>query len=605
MSRGIRMREKLLEIRKRLGMSQEELATRLGVSFATVNRWENNKTRLSKTSKEKVEDLYREIEHIDETVETEMSSKRSKRGVHKSLILGNKSMEQMLWSAACSIRGEKDAPKFKDYILPLLFVKRLSDVFDDEVSRVAEELGDRTEAMKVIKMDKSLVRFYLPPETRWPVISGKEDFKWPKGKAPHTLGEQLTLAMRAIVKENPGHGLDGVIDLVDYNSTQQGEREISDAALRGIIDAFSKPEYRLGLEDVEPDFLGRAYEYLLRKFAEGGGQAAGEFFTPREVGFVMAKILKPKGGETAYDYACGSFGLLVKLQLVLKQRDPLSKLPLKVYGQELNRDNFALGCMNKILHDIEGEIQRGDSMANPKFREKNGKLKTFDMIIANPMWNQPFDRSLYENDPFERFENHGGFTSGKGDWAWLQNTLASLNLKGRAAVVLDTGAVTRGSGSKNDDKEKMIRKWFVDNDFIEGVILFPENLFYNTTAAGIIIILNKNKLKARKGKIILLNASKEFYKGRPKNHISEDSIEKITSAFIGGKDQDKLLKVIDKKEVQKNDYNLSPSRYISLENTESYREIPEILDELKKLNSESKKIDREMNQVLSLTSLKG
>ena len=232
--------------------------------------------------------------------------------------------------------------------------------------------------------------------------------------------------------------------------------------------------------------------------------------------------------------------------------------------------------------------------------KKKGKLKTFDIVVANPMWNQPFDTSLYENDPFERFENHGGFTSGKGDWAWLQNTLAVLNSKGRAAVVLDTGAVTRGSGSKHDDKEKMIRKWFVENDLIEGVILFPDNLFYNTSSAGIIIVLNKNKPKNKKEKIILLNASKEFYKGRPKNHISDESIEKITEAFIKGVDEEKFVKVITKKEAEKNDYNLSPSRYISLADAEIYREIPEILDEFKILKTKSKKLDKELSDMMSL-----
>ncbi len=598
------MQGKLLEIRKKLGLSQEELAFRLGVSFATVNRWENKKTAIRKSAKEKIEELYREVSHIDENVETEMSTKRTKRGVHKSSILSNKSMEQMLWNAACSIRGEKDAPKFKDYILPLLFIKRLSDVFDDEVKKITEEFGDKKTALKMIKIDRSLVRFYIPNEAHWSVISGKESFKWPKDKQPHSLGEQLTLTMRSIVKANPKHNLSGVIDLVDYNATQQGEREISDAALRGIIEAFSDSMYRLGLQDVEPDFLGRAYEFLLRKFAEESGQTAGEFFTPREVGFIMAKILRPKGGETAYDYACGSFGLLVKLQIVLKDSNPLNRLPLKLYGQELNKDNFALGSMNKILHDSDGEIQRGDSMVNPKFREKDGSLKTFDIVIANPMWNQPFETSIYENDPFERFENHGGFTSGKGDWAWLQNTVASLNSKGRAAVVLDTGAVTQGSGSKHDDKEKMIRKWFVEKDLIEGVLLFPENLFYNTSASGIIVFLTKNKPKNKKDKITLLNASKEFYKGRPKNHISEESIERIAKAFIKGEDEEKFVKVITKKEAEKNDYNLSPSRFISLADAETYREIPEVLDELKALRSKSKKIDKELSEIMSKIDLK-
>ena len=595
---------KLIKIRKKLSLSQEELASRLGVSFATVHRWENGKTKVRKSSREQINALYREISHLGEEEETELGSTRIKRGVSKSAILSNKSMEQMLWSAACSIRGEKDAPRFKDYILPLLFIKRLSDVFDDEVSRLAEEFGSKKNAMKILKSDPSLVRFYIPPEARWAVINGRENFKWPRGKEPHSLGEQITLAMRSLVKANPNHALSGVIDIVDYNATRQGERDISDAALRGIIESFSDSKYRLGLHDVEPDFLGRSYEYLLRKFAEGSGQTAGEFFTPREVGFIMAKTLRPKGGETAYDYACGSFGLLIKLHLTLKSNNPLNKIPLKLFGQELNSDNFSLGCMNKIIHNVEGEIKRGDSMENSKFREKDGRLKKFDIIVANPMWNQPFDTTIYENDPFERFESHGGFTSGKGDWAWLQHTLASLNSKGACRVVLDTGAVTRGSGSKNDDKEKLIRKWFVKEDVIEGVILFPNNLFYNTPSAGIIVFLNKNKPKKKKGKIILLNASKEFYKGRPKNHISDDGIEKIVKSFIKGEDEDKFIKVITKEEVRKNDYNLSPSRYVNLTEQESYRDISEIIVEWNYLKKESRRLDKEMEKVVSLISPK-
>ena len=595
------MRDKLLQIRKKLGYSQEELASKLGVSFATVNRWENSKTSFKKSAKEKINALYNEVAYIDEYMDTKMTSERVKRGIPKNSILSHKSMEQMLWNAACSIRGEKDAPKFKDYILPLLFIKRLSDVFDDEVQKLIDEFDSQQKALEMIQTDRSLVRFYIPPEARWSVVSGREDFQWPKGKEPHSLGEQLTTTMRSIVKANPMHSLDGVINNVDYNETRQEEREINDAALRGIIEAFSKPEYRLGLCDVEPDFLGRAYEYLLRKFAEGQGQSAGEFFTPREVGFIMAKILRPKGGETAYDYACGSFGLLIKLHLVLKQNDPLNKIPLKLFGQEFNKDNFSLGCMNKILHDVDGKIERGNSMSNPKFRE-GGKLKTFDIISANPMWNQPFDPSIYENDLYDRFE--GCFTSGKGDWAWLQHTLSCLNSRGRAAVILDTGAVTRGSGSQSTDKEKKIRQWFVEQDFIEGVILFPENLFYNTTAARVIIFLNKNKQEKKKGKIVLLNASKEFYKGQPKNHISGEGINKIVNAFIKGEDQEKFVKVISLKEAQKNDYNLSPSRYLNLADEESYRDIPEILKDLSTLKVTSNKIDQEMHKMLSAIPLK-
>src|SRR5690348_1976508 len=461
-------------LRAALNLSQEQLASKLNVSFATVNRWESGKVEPQKAQLDAIEKLMEEAGMHDETGNgnaTVAVSSRRRRGVAKSTVLSNKSMEQMLWDAACSIRGEKDAPKFKDYILPLLFIKRLSDVFDDEIQRLSETYGDRKTALEILEDDHALVRFYIPPEARWPVVSNRESFKWPKGKEPKSLGEQLTTTIRAIVKHNPS--LAGVIDIVDYNETRNGEREISDAALRGAIETFSDPRYRLGLHDVEPDFLGRCYEYLLRKFAEGQGQSAGEFFTPTEVGFLIAEIMRPRPGEECYDYACGSFGLLIKLQLVSRRLDPLSKVPLKLYGQELTGSSYAIACMNKIIHDMQGEIVRGDSMRNPKFKDSDIRLKKFDIVVANPMWNQPFDSDVFENDPFERFEAQGGVTSGKGDWAWLQHTLASLKDGGRGAVVLDTGALTRGSGSKNEDKERNIRKWFVERDLIEGVILLP------------------------------------------------------------------------------------------------------------------------------------
>ena len=590
---------KLLKIRQNLSLSQEELADKLGVSFATVNRWENGHSSPRKTIVEKIHQLYETAQNeeiVPQKRKRNVVLRKNRDGSPRVNVLDNSFMEQMLWQAACKIRGEKDAPKFKDYILPLLFIKRLSDVFDDEIKRLIQKFGNEQQALKMLKMDHSLVRFYLPPSARWSVVSGRESFKWSKEEQPRSLGEQLTLTMRSIVKANPNKNLRGVIDAVDYNESRGGEREISERALRGIIDTFSK--YRLGLNDVEPDFLGRSYEYLLRKFAEGQGQSSGEFFTPREVGFIMAKITQPLGGETAYDYACGSFGLLIKLQLVLKKTDPLNKIPLQLNGQELTSSSFAIACMNKIIHDMEGEVQRGNSMENPKFRDSSGRLKKFDIILANPMWNQPIDTSIYENDPFDRFESQGGITSGKADWAWLQHTLACLKENGRAAVVLDTGAVTLGSGSQHEDKENKIRKWFVDNDFIEGVILLPDNLFYNTSSAGIIIFLNKKKMEKRKNKIILLNASQEFYKGKPKNHISEEGIDKIASAFIEGQEIDRFLKIITKEEAAQNDYNLSPSRYVSLLEETTYRSIPQILSDLKAVQKEEKQVDKELDQIL-------
>ncbi len=482
------------EVRIKLSLSQEELAAKLGVAFATVNRWENEKIVPRGKALQAIQKLIDEA-GLDTGEHEENGSaapSRTRRRKSKEDLLSTKSMEQMLWSAACSIRGEKDAPKFKDYILPLVFIKRLSDVFEDEVARLTETYGDKETALSIIEADHQLVRFYISPESRWPVVSGREKFDWPADRKPKTLGEQLTMAVRSIVKQNPG--LSGVIDIVDYNETRNGEREISDAALSGVIEALSDPRYRLGLYDVEPDFLGRAYEYLLRKFAEGQGQSAGEFFTPTEVGWLMAYIMRPRQGEEVYDFAAGSAGLLIKCELALQERELKVQRPLKLYGQELTGSSYAIARMNMVIHDMEGEIVRGNSMTNPKFKDSDSSLKKFDIVVSNPMWNQPFDTSVYDNDPFDRFESQGGITTGKADWAWLQHTAASLNAHGRAAVVIDTGAVTRGSGSKSEDREKKIRKWFVENDLIEGVILLPDNLFYNTPAAGIIVIIKRARM---------------------------------------------------------------------------------------------------------------
>lgn len=510
-------------------------------------------------------------------------------------------MEQMLWDAACSIRGEKDAPKFKDYLLPLLFLKRLSDVFDDEVTRLAEEFGDRDVALEIAESDHSLLRFYLPLEARWGVISGRTPFEWPidergRSTAPRDVGEHLTKAVRAVVRYNPD--LSGVIDVVDFAAERNGERDINPAKLRSVVETFSDPRYRLGLADVQPDFLGRAYEYLLRKFAEGSGQSAGEFFTPTEVGFLMAGILRPRPGETCHDYACGSGGLLIKLQLVARELDPTSKVPLKMYGQELQAESYAVARMNTIIHDMDVDLRRGDTMINPKFRDASGSLMRFDVVVANPMWNQPFAPELFADDPFDRFTKSGGVTSGKGDWAWLQHTFAATNDGGRAAVVLDTGAVTRGSGGKNDDKERNIRKWFVDQDLIDGVILLPGNLFYNTTAAGVIVVLAKRKAASRKGKIVLVNAGRRFTKGKPKNYLGERDIKELATLYAAGEPVDGEVAVVSLTEIRAGDYNLSPSRWVTRSSETDHRKVKEIVAELLDLDERARQIDIVLAQML-------
>jgi len=294
----------------------------------------------------------------------------------------DKSLESWIWDAACSIRGAKDAPKYKEFILPLIFTKRLCDVFDDGINRIAQEVGSRAKGFKLVKHDKKLVRFFLPLEPKnpddavWSIIRTLSD----------KIGEQLTTHLRAIADANPL--LKGIIDRIDFNATTHGQRDIDDARLSNLIEAISAK--RLGLADVDADIIGRSYEYLIRKFAEGGGQSAGEFYTPGEVGEIMALIMDPQPGMGIYDPTCGSAGLLIKCELALdgkmKAAGKKTYAPLKLYGQESTPTTWAMANMNMIIHDMEGEIQIGDTFRKPKFRQGN-RLQAFDRAVANPMWN--------------------------------------------------------------------------------------------------------------------------------------------------------------------------------------------------------------------------
>jgi type I restriction enzyme M protein len=506
----------------------------------------------------------------------------------------DKTLESWLWDAACSIRGAKDAPKFKDFILPLVFTKRLCDVFDDEINRIAREVGSRAKAFKLVKHDKKLVRFYLPLEPENP-----DEAVWSVIRTLSTnIGQTLTDHLRSIAGENPS--LKGIIDRVDFNATTHGLRDIDDDRLSNLIEAISAK--RLGLADVEPDIIGRSYEYLIRKFAEGSGQSAGEFYTPAEVGMIIARIMDPDPGMEIYDPCCGSAGLLIKCRLVFEEKVKKLNLtnpaPVKLYGQELTPTTWAMANMNMIIHDMEGQIEIDDTFRRPKFRKHN-RLQTFDRVVANPMWNQTdFTEKDYDADEFDRFPKGAGFPGSKADWGWMQHILASMNEKGRAAVVLDTGAASRGSGNANSNKEKDVRKWFIEKDSIEGVIYLPENLFYNTSAPGIIIVLNRAKPSDRQDKFFLINASQEYAKGDPKNYIPEDAIVNIADTFKEWREENKFSRIVEKAEIVKNDYNISPSRYIYTGDAEEYRPLAEIAEEIDLLEDESNKISMSLRTIL-------
>lgn len=494
-----------------------------------------------------------------------------------------KTLENWLWESACVIRGEIEAPKYKDYILPLIFIKRLSDVFEDELSELMKTFGGKEEAEEALRRYPSLVRFYIPEIARWENIR----------KQSTNLGEYLTRVVREIAKHNPK--LQGVVDIVDFNATTAGQRIISDQSLRSLIDILSR--HRLGLRDVEPDILGRAYEYLLRKFAEGSGQSAGEFYTPKEVAMMMAYIVDPKPGEDVYDPCCGSGGLLIKCQLrfLEKYGKDLKTAPLRFYGQEINHTTYAMAKMNVFIHDMEADIALGNTMTDPAFI-KDGMR--FDVVVANPMWNQKFPESLYEEDKYGRF-SFGYPPGSSADWGWVQHMYASLKEKGRMAVVLDTGAVSRGSGAEDRNRERDIRKAFVEADLIEAIILLPENLFYNTTAPGIIMLINKDKAENRKSKILLIDISQLYEKGKPKNYLPESTLQKVYELYRDWKEEEGISKIISIEEARLNDYNLSPSRYVSKNHREEVLPLEDVLMELMEAEEERKEVDKRLWDVMA------
>ncbi len=509
-------------------------------------------------------------------------------------------LESWLWDAACQIRGPLDAPKFKDYILPLVFLKRLSDVFDDEVAHLATEFRDAKKAARLVEADHKLVRFFLPPDARWPAVAARTT----------GLGEYLTDAVRAVARENPR--LSGVIDVTDFNATAAGQRIVDDGRLAALVQVLNNPAYRLGLDDVEPDILGRAYEYLLRKFAEGQGQSAGEFYTPREVAVLMARLLDAPPGATVYDPCCGSGGLLIKCHLRLLEskgkevngrvRLPDKVAPLRLFGQEINSSTFAMARMNAFVHDMEADIALGDTLHRPAFTEGDGRLRSFDIVTANPMWNQKFPAKSYENDTYDRF-GKGVPPSSSADWGWVQHMAACMNAAGRMAVVLDTGAVSRGSGNSGSNKERDLRKAFVEADLVEAVVLLPENLFYNTTAPGIVMVLNRKKRKP--GEVLLVNGSKLFSKGRPKNYLEGQHLDQIAAAYHEWKAVEGVSAIVTKDEAAKNDFNLSPSRYVATGVEAEVLPLDEAVVRLQEAEEERVEADRELDKVLAGLGFKG
>ena len=518
----------------------------------------------------------------------------------------SRSLESWIWDAACSIRGARDAPKYKDYILPLIFTKRLCDVFDDELNRIAAGVGSRRKSFRLVKGDHKLVRFYLPlmpddaEQPVWSVIRKLSD----------RIGEGVTSHIRAIARENPL--LQGIIDRVDFNATTHGQRDLDDDRLSNLIEAVSTK--RLGLADVEADIIGKSYEYLIRKFAEGGGQSAGEFYTPPAVGSIMSRVLQPEPGMEIYDPTCGSGGLLVKCEIEKergfsnprkgeKDAGKKTRAPLKLFGQEYIPETWAMANMNMIIHDMEGQIEIGDTFKNPRFRaEKSGKLRTFDRVVANPMWNQgEYTEADYDNDETRPLPRRGRLP---------RQILRRLGLgpaparqpqchRPRRRRPRHRRRLARLGQCRHQQGKKPSAGGFVDHDLIESVLYLPENLFYNTTAPGIVLFLNRAKPRGpdRAG-FSSSTPARCSKKATPRTSSRTTVSSASPTSSSAGRKRQKLSRIVDHAELAKNDYNISPSRYIHTGDAETYRPIADIVEELKVIETEARETDKALKEIL-------
>ena len=456
--------------------------------------------------------------------------------IDSSKKLSREQLERYLWAAADILRGSIDSSDYKNFIFGLLFLKRLSDRFDEECEALVKEGIDPEQ--------KDEHQFFVPKRARWTQIQ----------KAATNLGELLNKASEALEEAN-SEALEGVLAGIDYNDERKlGDTKNRDSVLQRLIQHFSAVNLRNDNLS-EPDLLGRAYEYLIERCADDAGKKGGEFYTPNMVVRLMVELLEPKPGMRICDPTCGSGGMLIQSAKYITAHGGRAE-NVSLFGQEKNLGTWAICKMNMLLHGFpDARIEKGDTIRDPKLLQ-DGELMLFDLVIANP----PFSLEGWGIEVAEH-DSHGRFRLGvppktKGDLAFVQHMVATLNMHGRMAVVMPHGVLFRGAS------ESRIREGLLKEDLIEAVVGLPTNLFYGTGIPAAIVIVNRNKDKARKGKVLFVEGSREFREGSAQNYLRDDDVKKIAATIHSYKNVERYARAVEISEIENNNWNLNISRYI-------------------------------------------
>ena len=443
-------------------------------------------------------------------------------------------LESYLWESANFLRSNIDASEYKQYIFPLLFYKRLSDVYEEETKAAIEKYGDDYSLFD----EDEIHSFVIPEGCHWNDVREKTE----------NIGEALVKTFHAIENANSSKLL-GVFG----DGAWTNKNKLPDYLLKDLMEHFSG--LTLSIQNCPEDELGNGYEYLIRKFADDSGHTAQEFYTNRTVVHLMTELLQPQPGESVYDPTCGTAGMLISCVSYLKEHEKEWR-NLKLYGQEITTLTSSIGRINCILHGINDfEIVNGDTLEAPAFIE-NGQLKTFSICLANPpysikMWN----REAFENDIYGR-NILGTPPQGRADYAFIQHIIKSLDKNtGRCAILLPHGVLFR-------KEEKEIRQRMIEADLVDCVIGLAPNLFFNSPMEACILICKTKKEVERKGKILIINAINEVTRKNAESYLEEEHIKKIKMVYDGFLSVDGFSKIINIEETKKENYSLSVARYI-------------------------------------------